>query len=125
MENKTKITGINYVLAVQDLSKSVDYYKNQLGFETTWEVDGWHALRREAFAVMLGSCPDDVSAFETNNHSYFAYVDVQNIDDLYAEYASKEVEVLQEVEDKPWAQREFGIRTIDGHRILFGQAIDK
>lgn len=73
--------------------------------------------------VMLGECKSDRSAFQTKNHSYFAYLDVKNIDSLYAEYMSKEVEILSEVEDKPWGQREFAIRTVDGHRIMFGQEI--
>lgn len=80
-------------------------------------------MYRDNFVVMLGECADDRSAFETNNHSYFAYVDVQNIDDLYAEFSRKEVEVFGKPEDKPWGQREFGIRTVDGHRITFGQPV--
>jgi uncharacterized glyoxalase superfamily protein PhnB len=73
--------------------------------------------------VMLGECVDDVSAFEINNHSYFAYIDVIGIDNLYREYKSKDVELLSEIENKPWGQREFGVRTIDGHRIMFAEGI--
>lgn len=73
--------------------------------------------------VMLGECSDDISAFETNNHSYFAYVDMENIDALYEEYLAKEVQILSELDDRPWGQREFSIRTIDGHRIMFGEEI--
>jgi len=112
-----------YVLALKDLSISVKYYKDLLGFVSWWEGDGWHFLKRGKFLVMLGECPDDRSAFETRNHSYFAYVDVKNIDNLYTEYISKGVETLSEIDDKPWGQRKFSIRTIDGHRIMFGQEI--
>lgn len=120
-----KLTFSRYVLAVQDLQKSAEYYQNQLGFKTTWSGDGWHFLRREAFMVMLGECKDDRSAFETRNHSYFAYIDLENIDDLFEEYSSKEIEVIQPLSDKSWGQREFAIRTIDGHRIMFGEEINK
>ena len=68
--------------------------------------------------------PNDRSAAETKNHSYFAYVDVDNIDKLHTEYLSKGADI-SEVEDKTWGQREFMIRTIDGHRIMFGQEIQK
>lgn len=123
MDNQPKITGARYVLAVKDLAKSAAYYEKQLGFTTWWAGEGWHFLRREKFLVMLGECPDDRSAFETNNHSYFAYIDVENIDSLYREYQSKDVEILGEIADKPWGQREFAIRTIDGHRIMFGEPL--
>ena len=122
--NHSNITGTRYVLAVKDLKLSAAYYINQLGFSSWWSGEGWNFLRRDNFLVMLGECPDDRSAFETKNHSYFAYIDIENIDDLYEEYQQKEVEILGKIEDRPWGQREFSIRTIDGHRIMFGQAID-
>ena len=117
------ITFTRYVLAVQDLSQSVRYYQDQLGFTTDWTDSGWHSLSRGSFSIILGECKDDVSAFETNNHSYFAYVEIMNIDELYAELLKKDVEIISELADRPWGQREFGIRTIDGHRIMFGEKL--
>jgi uncharacterized glyoxalase superfamily protein PhnB len=96
-----------------------------LGFRTDWVYDGWHQLYRENFVVMLGECADDKSAFETQNHAYFAYIDVENIDALFEEYRTKDIEILSLPEDKPWDQREFAIRTIDGHRVMCGERIDK
>lgn len=125
MSIRSKITGTRYVLAVQDLAKSAAYYQQQLGFTSLWTDGGWHFLSREKFFVMLGECSDDRSAFETRNHSYFAYIDVENIDALYQEYQSKEVEIHNKIENKPWGQREFSVRTIDGHRIMFGEALKK
>jgi catechol 2,3-dioxygenase-like lactoylglutathione lyase family enzyme len=123
MKKDSEILGTRYVLVVKDLAASSKYYETKLGFNTCWSGEGWHFLQRGKFMVMLGECRDDVSAFETNNHSYFAYVEVDNIDHLHAEYLSKDVEILSELTDKPWGQREFAIRTIDGHRIMFGQEI--
>jgi catechol 2,3-dioxygenase-like lactoylglutathione lyase family enzyme len=125
MKKQSKIVGTRYVLAVKDLKKSAQYYEAQLGFTTSWAYEGWHQLYRENFIVMLGECADDRSAFETHNHSYFAYIDVENIDALFEEFRTKDIEILSLPDDKPWGQREFAIRTIDGHRIMFGVAIDK
>ena len=119
----SKITHTRHVLAVQDLAKSVAYYQNQLGFSTDWTDDGWHALSREKFTIMLGECREDVSAFETNNHSYFAYIEVTGIDVLYKELQTREIEITSGLVDKPYGQREFAIQTIDGHRIMFGETI--
>jgi catechol 2,3-dioxygenase-like lactoylglutathione lyase family enzyme len=118
------ISGSRYVLAVQDLNKSADFYETQLGFKTWWAGQGWHFLERDSCRIMLGECPDDRSAFETRNHSYFAYVEVSNIDALHAEFLSRKVNIVYPLGNKPWGQREFGIETIDGHRMMFGQAID-
>jgi catechol 2,3-dioxygenase-like lactoylglutathione lyase family enzyme len=123
INKKSKIVGTRYVLAVKDLKKSAEYYKSKLGFTTLWDGEGWHFLEREKFIVMLGECPDEKAALEIGDHSYFAYIDIENIDSLYEEYIFKNVEVLSQVENKPWGQREFSIRTIDGHRITFGERI--
>jgi uncharacterized glyoxalase superfamily protein PhnB len=119
----SKITGSRYVLAVNNLATSADFYKNKLGFQTLWEEGGWHFLIRDDIKIMLGECPDDKPASEINSHSYFAYLEVDNIDMLYKEYQSKGVEVLSSIENKPWGQREFSIRTIDGHRITLGEKV--
>jgi catechol 2,3-dioxygenase-like lactoylglutathione lyase family enzyme len=121
--DKIRIVGTRYVLAVKDLATSADYYINKLGFKTVWAQGGWHLLYRDRFVVMLGECPDDRSAFETLNHSYFAYIDVENIDAIHDELKLNNVEILSDLTDEPWGQREFSIRTIDGHRIRFGQKI--
>jgi len=125
MIKQPKIIGTRYVLAVKNLFESAHYYEKQLGFNTLWSGEGWHFLGRQGFVVMLGECANEPSAFETGDHSYFAYIEVENIKALYEEYSAKEVDVLHEIEDKAWGQREFSIRTIDGHRIMFGEEIKK
>jgi len=70
----SEILNTRFVLAVKDLSQSANYYQNSLGFETWWEGQGWHFLKRGNFLVMLGECPDDRSAFETKNHSYLILI---------------------------------------------------
>lgn len=121
---ETCINGTRHVLAVKNLEASVAYYKDKLGFESDWEDKGhWHQLHRDGFVVMLGECADDRSAFETHNHSYFAYADVQNVDEFYDEFVKRGADVLTKPEDKPWGLREFALRTVDGHRITFGQMI--
>jgi len=120
---ETKIIGNRHVIAVNNLQKSADFYKNKLGFRTLWQEGDWHFLNRDAIKIMLGECPDDKPASEINCHSYFAYFEVQNIDDLYKEYQAEQVNVLSDIENKPWGQREFSIRTIDGHRITFGEEL--
>lgn len=80
---ESKITGNRYVLAVKNLEKSADFYKDKLGFHTLWEGGGWHFLTRDTISIMLGGCPDDQPASEINCHSYFAYLEVENIDQLY------------------------------------------
>jgi uncharacterized glyoxalase superfamily protein PhnB len=117
------LTNLRSVLAVKDLATSVKFYREMLGFGLEFEAPGWAFLSRGRFQVMLGECGDAMRAEETGDHSYFAYVTVEGVDDLYQELAAKNVPRVQELSDKPWGMREFGVRTPDGHRIMFGQRI--
>lgn len=119
-----KVLETKYVLAVKDLRKSSEYYQTKLGFTMQWQ-DGnnWHCLARSGIVVMLGECSDDRAAWETDNHSYFAYINIENIDELYNELTSKGCDIPSKIANKPWGLREFCVRTIDGHRMMFGQAL--
>lgn len=54
---------------------------------------------------------------------WFAYIEVDDIDDLHTAMAEKGADVLSPPKNEPWGMREFGVRTIDGHRIRFGSRI--
>ena len=112
------------VLAVGDLQASVAFYRDKLGFNIDFEVSGWCFMSRGQFRLMLGHCPDEVPASQINNHSYFAYINVDAIDDLNKEFRERGMAWLLEPEDKPWGIREFLVATPDGHRIMFGQNLE-
>ena len=119
------IVGTRYVLAVNDLEAAVIYYVEKLGFNIVNQYPGWTFLARGSFFLMLGECPNEKSAHEIGDHSYFAYVDVIDAKSLYEEYKSKNVEFIKNLSDESWGMREFGVKTLDGHRIMFGQSLDK
>ena len=115
---------VRSVLAVKDLPVSVTFYCEKLGFTIDFEVDGWCFLSRGSFRLMLGSCPDEVPARQINDHSYFAYIGVSEIDDLHDEFRTRGVASLRAPENKPWGMREFMVTTPDGHRMMFGQDLE-
>jgi catechol 2,3-dioxygenase-like lactoylglutathione lyase family enzyme len=120
----THIINSRCVLAVRDLDVSTKYYVDVLGFrKDPINAPGWSFLTRDCFQVMLGECPDAQPAGELGDHSYFAYWNVEGIDDFYQELVAKGALVTSKPTDKPWGLREFGLRTPDGHRIVCGQTI--
>jgi len=120
-----KVTATQHVLAVNDLAAMEQYFIDMLGFTLRFRVEGWSFISLQDFHVMLGHCPDEVPAKDTHNHSYFAYVNCENIDAIYQAYQQRGVTFAQLIADKPWAMREFGIVTPEGHRIMFGQDIEE
>lgn len=110
-----------YVIAVHDLERSARYYRDVLGFDVREIGDpGWRFFVRDQCFIMAGECRDALSPEELGDHSYFAYLEVDDIDQLYAAVTANDATLIKTIRNEPWGMREFGIRTVDGHRIMFG-----
>jgi len=112
-----------FVLAVNDLATSKQFYLEKLGFAEDFSVGGWAFLSRGACRLRLGHCPDALPMSKTQDHSWFAYLHVQDASGLYDEIVTNGVEIWHTLENKPWGMREFAVVTPDGHRIVFGEIL--
>ncbi len=121
----TRFVRTRLVLAVRDLEVSTDYWMGVLGCSRDFGdgADGWSFLSRNEFSVMLGECPDERPASDLGNHSYVAYITVDDVDALHAELTLRGAAFTSSLASKPWGMREFGVRTPDGHRLQFGSPI--
>ena len=110
-----------YVLAVPDLATSSAYYRDVLGFEVREMGDaGWRLFVKDDCRIMAGACPDAVPARDLGDHAYFAYLIVDDVDAYHAHVTAAGGELTKPLRTEPWGMREFGIRTVDGHRIMVG-----
>jgi predicted enzyme related to lactoylglutathione lyase len=113
-----------YVLAVHDLEKSAAFYRDVLGFSVQDMGDpGWRMFVQNDCRIMAGECVDAMPVADTGFHSYFAYLVVDDADALYRRVVDAGVEIVKDIKDEPWDMREFGLRTVDGHRIMIGHEL--
>ena len=120
-----RLLSTRLILAVQNLRASSAFWIDSLGFSRDFGdgSDGWAWLSRGDFRVGLGECANEPAASTLGDHSYVAYVTVDDVDALHAEFVERRVPIGQPPATKPWGMREFTIRTPDGHRMTFGAAI--
>ena len=109
-----------YVLAVPSLARSSVFYRDVLGFEIHDMAPGWLLYQKDGCRIMAGECPDALPPRETGDHSYFAYLVVDDVDAYHQRVTAAKAEVTKSIRDEPWGMREFGLRTQDGHRIMIG-----
>ena len=118
------ISGSMHVLAVPDLARSAEFYSRGLGFEVREVGDpGWRLFVNGQCRIMAGECPGALPAVELGDHSYFAYLTVDDVDEYHRRACDHAVELTKPLRDEPWGMREFGLRTVDGHRIMVGQPL--
>lgn len=118
------ITAARHVIAVHDLERSLAFYRDVLGFRIVEIGDpGWRFYFKGAACIMAGECKTAMPVAETGYHSYCAYFDVDGIDAYYASVKEAGAEIIKPLRTEEWGMREFGVRTIDGHRIMFGEEV--
>jgi uncharacterized glyoxalase superfamily protein PhnB len=108
-----------HVIAVPDLEASARFYRDVLEFQVREVAPGWRFFVKDQCFIMAGECPDAIPPRDLGDHSYFAYVLVDDIDAWYERLVARGVTVVKTIRDEPWRMREFGIRTGDGHRMMF------
>ncbi len=65
-------------------------------------------------------CPNDLPAADIGSHSWFGYLEVDDIEALYAEFTARGATCSAPF-DQHYRMREMVVTTVDGHRIVFAQ----
>src|SRR6266516_534171 len=109
-----------FVIAVPDLRISSAFYRDVLGFAVhTIPHPGFLIYTSGNCTIFAGQCPDAIPPSELGDHSYFAYLEIDEIDTFYEAVVASGTNICKTIRNEPWGMREFGIVTADGHRIMF------
>ncbi|MFI5048093.1 MAG: VOC family protein [Acidimicrobiia bacterium] len=113
------------VLAVHDLERSAAWYEAVFDAQRI-DIDpgGWVFCVAGDVRFMLGSCPDVIPATDIGDHSYLAYLDVDDVDALHERALATGADVLKPPTDEPWGRREMAVRSPDGHRFMVANVLD-
>jgi catechol 2,3-dioxygenase-like lactoylglutathione lyase family enzyme len=111
---------------VTNIEKAVRFFVDILGFEVQFQMENYAYLHRETvgFRMLEQEGPDGAPP---GNRRYAYYIDVRNVDQLYAELKPK-LDTLPKRDvhgpvNQSYGQRELLVLAPDGNLIAFGQAI--
>ena len=123
----TNFRQITPFMHVTDLNKALSFFTDILGFEVLYRFGKDYAyLEREGcgMRILESHGPDGAPP---GNRRFCYYIDVRDVDALYAELKPK-LDTLPKEDvhgpaDKPYGQRELLVLAPDGNLLAFGQAI--
>lgn len=122
------LTGVSPVLLVADLQRSVDYFRDRLGF--TCEVFGdppnFATAGRDAAVILLALSDQPgrlVPHWQIVDRMWNVYIRVDDADAIYTEVQERGAKIDYTIYDAPHGFREFGVQDPDGHDIAFGQRL--
>lgn len=124
MSNFIQITPFMHVA---DLAAALRFFTEILGFKIFLRAHDYAYIEREGvgFRLLEQTGPDGAPP---GNRRFAYYIDVRDVDLLYAELKPK-LDTLPKGDvhgpaDKPYCQRELVVLAPDGNLIAFGQAIE-
>ena len=110
-----------------DMQATLAYYSGKLGFGCvgTWQDPPVYAIvardeHRIHFRWAEAPTPNPE---KYDDELLDAYMRVDDVDALYAEYAARGVEFTRALADTPWHAREFVVKDCDGRLIAFGSSL--
>jgi uncharacterized glyoxalase superfamily protein PhnB len=107
-----------------DMSATLKYYRNVLGFEClgTWNTPPVYAITardRQRIHFRLAE-PPTPNPDKYADELLDAYLIIEDADALYAEYSTRGAEFTRGLGDTPWQTREFVVKDCDGRLLVFG-----
>ena len=128
VEAITKVTSLAPQFLVDDLSASIAYYRDQLGFEPDFVYESFYAsITRDGFPIHLKCAPKTVSdrTHRKQNEHLDAHIGVCGIEVLYAEFVSRGARIIRPLELRPWACKDFYVEDPDEYILCFSEEVAK
>lgn len=115
-------------ITVENLERAIAFFTDILGFEVTLRFRDYAFVRRETVGFRLWEQSEGNPA-PMGNRRFAYYIDVHDVDALYAELKPK-LDTLPQGDvdgpvDQSYGQRELLVLAPDGNLIAFGQLIAK
>jgi catechol 2,3-dioxygenase-like lactoylglutathione lyase family enzyme len=123
----SNILQITPFIHVQDIAEALDFFNDILGFETRFRMGNYAYVQRETAGIRLmeETGPDGAPP---GNRRFAYYVDVRDVDRLFAELKPKLATLpANDVHgplNQPYGQREFMVLAPDGNLIVFGEMLN-
>jgi catechol 2,3-dioxygenase-like lactoylglutathione lyase family enzyme len=124
---RSNFVQVTPVLHVRDLGRAVAFFTDTLGFETLIRAADYAYVHRETvgFRILAERGEDGAPP---GNRRFAYYVDVRDVDALYAELEPR-LDALPAGDvygpvNQPYGQRELLILAPDGNLLAFGQALE-
>ena len=110
---KTQFGGAVPILSVRDLTATVRYYTDILGFKNAeWGNDSFTCVSRDRASIYI--CQGSQGQPGT-----WAWVGVEDVSLLYEEYKQNGARIRMTPRNFPWAY-EMHVEDLDGHVLRFG-----
>jgi len=113
-------------MPVRDLTETINYYRDQLGFYKEWYWEDTDAgIQRDDLRLLFMHDPEFVARVNSNGRHFEICWFISNVEEVYDEYKKKGINIVSELAKKPWGMNEFTLEEINGYWIRIGTGTEE
>jgi len=121
-ESEPVLSHAEPILAVQNVSETVSYWHDVLGFPEKWtwgDPPNYGGVSWQGAFIQFSHDPDLASASKGNA----IFIKVKNLETIYKFHQNKNVEIVEPLENKPWGMAGYTVKEINDYYIVFAGAL--
>ena len=110
------------ILAVKDITETIDYWHQVLGFPNKWtwgEPPNYGGVNWNTTSVQFNLAPELAEASKGNA----IFIRVKKLEELYQYHQQKNAVIVEPLENKPWGMAGYTVKEINGYYIVFAGAM--
>jgi GNAT superfamily N-acetyltransferase/uncharacterized glyoxalase superfamily protein PhnB len=117
-ESELYLSHVEPVLAVKSVTETVAYWHTVLGFPNKWtwgEPPNHGGVTWQGVFIQFSQYPELASVSQGNS----IFMRVKNLEAFYRFHKSKNAEIVEPIENKPWGLASYTVRDINGYYVIF------
>ncbi len=123
---EARLTAAYPQLFTRDMERAAGFYREQLGFEVRFlfgDPPVYAQFSRDAVRLNMRQVEAPVLDREAAERGELlaAYLEVDDVEGLYREYAGRDVDFYLRLQTKPWGLKGFIVRDPDGNLLNFSE----
>lgn len=118
-----RLTSLAPQFLVDDLARTIAYYRDCLGFTFDEPWEGFYAIgRRDGLELHFKEAPKNPGerAHRRENLHLDASAGVEGIEELHRQFVAAGARVFKPLAQTPWGTRDFWVEDPDGYILCFG-----
>jgi len=118
-----RITSLAPQFLVDDLERTISYYRDRLGFEFDKPWDGFYTIgRKDGLELHFKEAPKNQAErkHRRDNEHLDASAGVDGIEPFYEQCVAAGAKIIKPLTLTPWGTKDFYVEDPDGYIICFG-----
>jgi uncharacterized glyoxalase superfamily protein PhnB len=115
------------VIATADVSSTVRYFEQTLGFTQQWtwgDPPVYAGVKAGCANIYITHDPDTAAAIKERRLAPDIFLWVNHIDQVYDQHRAKNADIVEQLTARPWGVRQYVVREPNGYHLKVAESYE-